>query len=303
MNKIIIICGPTGIGKTSFSISLSNRFNGEIIGADSMQIYKYLDIGTAKPDIKERNAAVHHLVDFLDPKDNFDAGQYVKMADTVINDLFQRNKLPIVAGGTGLYIKALLNGLFRSRSACEKTMLNLDKVLKEKGHQYLYQKLIDCDLAAAQRIHPHDTFRVIRALEYFHTTGQKISNRQTDHNFKDNRYKYLKIGLKLDRKILYDRINSRVDIMLNSGLLNEVTNLMNKGYPLSLKAMQSIGYKHMGMFINQEIDWPEVVRLLKRDTRRYAKRQFTWFNKDKEIHWLEPKQINQAIKLIKEFLT
>ncbi|MCF6246538.1 MAG: tRNA (adenosine(37)-N6)-dimethylallyltransferase MiaA [Desulfobacula sp.] len=303
MNKIIIICGPTGIGKTLFSISLANHFNGEIIGADSMQIYKFLDIGTAKPQVDERKAAAHHLIDFLDPKDNFDAGQYVTKADAVIKDLVHRNKLPIVAGGTGLYIKALLNGLFRSRSICEATMADLEKLLKEKGQQHLYKKLLDCDPKAAKKIHPNDSFRVIRALEFFQTTGQQISDRQTDHNFGEKRYEYLKIGLKLDREILYDRINSRVEIMLNAGLLKEVTDLIDKGYPSSLKAMQSIGYKHMGLFINREVDWSEAVRLLKRDTRRYAKRQFTWFNKDKEIHWFEPNQTEQAGELVKEFLT
>lgn len=303
MQRLIIICGPTGIGKTSFSIVLAQEFNGEIIGADSMQIYKHMDIGTAKPDFQERNAAPHHLIDFLDPKDGFDAGQFVKKADRAIADIAGRNRLPIIAGGTGLYIRALLHGLFRSAPVNEDTMRRLTGLLEKKGSQYLYDRLLTCDPTAAAKIHANDTFRVMRALEVFETTGQRISDRQTDHNFSQTRYDYLKIGLKTDRDQLYDRINQRVDIMLNSGLLNEVRQLVDRGYSLDSKPMQSIGYKHMGLFIKNEVDWEEAVRLLKRDTRRYAKRQFTWFNQDKEIHWLEPGRISEAKKLVKDFLT
>ncbi|MBU8848134.1 MAG: tRNA (adenosine(37)-N6)-dimethylallyltransferase MiaA [Desulfobacterales bacterium] len=303
MKRIIIICGPTGIGKTSFAISVARRFNGEIIGADSMQIYKHMNIGTAKPDPEELKQARHHLIDFLDPKDDFDAGLYVKAADKSIEDITARGKIPIIAGGTGLYIRALLHGLFRSEPICEKTLSQLTRDLEEAGSLSLYQRLEKCDPKAAQKIHPNDSFRVIRALEVYQTTGQKISDRQENHDFDDLRYKSIKIGLYMDRKKLYDRINKRVDIMLNQGLLNEVTTLAENGYSFGLKSMQSIGYKHMAMFMNNEIDWTEAVRLLKRDTRRYAKRQFTWFGRDKDITWLMPSEFSLAEKLIKEFLT
>ncbi|MBU1343831.1 MAG: tRNA (adenosine(37)-N6)-dimethylallyltransferase MiaA [Proteobacteria bacterium] len=303
MEKIIIICGPTGIGKTSFAISAAKQFDGEIIGADSMQIYKHMDIGTAKPAPEELKQARHHLVDFLDPKDDFDAGSYVKTADKAIEDIISRGKIPIIAGGTGLYIRALLNGLFRSESLCKKTMSQLEKELEEKGSLSLYQKLEHCDPAAAKNIHPNDSFRLIRALEVYQTTGKKISDQQRTHNFDDQRYSSIKIGLTMDREKLYDRINKRVDIMLDQGLLKEVTTLVEDGYSFDLKPMQSIGYKHMAMFIKNEIDWEEAVRLLKRDTRRYAKRQFTWFHKDKDIHWFFPSQDDLAQNLIKEFLT
>ena len=303
MKKIIVICGPTGIGKTSFAISIAKKFNGEIIGADSMQIYKYMDIGTAKPSPEELKLARHHLVNFVDPKEDFDAGQYVKAADKAIEDIIIREKTPIIAGGTGLYIRALLHGLFRSEPICLQTLSQLTKELEEKGNTSLYQKLVTCDPKAAKKIHPNDSFRVIRALEVCQTTGQKISDRQKNHNFEDQRYNYLKIGLYLDRKVLYDRINKRVDVMLAQGLLNEVTKLVQKGYSFNLKPMQSIGYKHMAMFINNEVDWQEAVRLFKRDTRRYAKRQFTWFHRDKDINWLMTSQSDEAQKLIKEFLT
>ncbi len=303
MKKIIVICGPTGIGKTAFSISLAKAFNGEIIGADSMQIYKYMNIGTAKPNASELKMAPHHLVDFLDPKDPFDAGQYVKFADQAIDDILQKKKMPIVAGGTGLYIKALLYGLFRAHPICENTIKKLTKTLKENGNQVLYDQLKKCDPTAAKKIHANDSFRVIRALEVYQTSGEKISNEQQNHNFETHRYKYLKIGLHMDREHLYDRINRRVDMMLDQGLLVEVNSLVDRGYSLDLKPMKSIGYKHMGMFLNKEVDFEEAVRLLKRDTRRYAKRQFTWFRKDKDIIWFEPQQIDEAINRVKEFLT
>ena len=303
MKRIIVICGPTGIGKTSFAISVARRFNGEIIGADSMQIYKHMNIGTAKPDTEELKLVRHHLVNFVDPKEDFDAGKFVKAADNAIEDISARGKIPIIAGGTGLYIKALLHGLFRSKPICPQTISELTRELEEKGSTSLYQKLEKCDPKAAKKIHPNDSFRVIRALEVCQTTGQKISDRQKNHNFEDQRYNFFKIGLYMDRGKLYDRINKRVGLMLNQGLLNEVTTLAQKGYSFNLKSMQSIGYKHMAMFINNEIDWEEAVRLFKRDTRRYAKRQFTWFHKDKDMHWLMPSQLDEAEKLIKEFLT
>jgi len=303
MKKIIVICGPTGIGKTSFAISMAQKFNGEIIGADSMQIYKHMNIGTAKPNTEELKQARHHLVNCVDPKDDFDAGLYVKTADTLIKEITTRGKIPIIAGGTGLYIRALLHGLFRTKPISKTTMSQLTRELEEKGSANLFQKLVKYDPEAAKKIHPNDCFRVLRALEICQTTGQKISDRQKNHNFETLRYQYIKIGLYMDRKELYDRINKRVDMMLNQGLLNEVTRLVKKGYSFDLKAMQSIGYKHMALFLNHALDWEEAVRLFKRDTRRYAKRQFTWFHKDKEMNWLLPSQFDAAEKLIKEFLT
>ncbi len=303
MKKIIVICGPTGIGKTGFSIAMAREFNAEIVGADSMQIYRHMTIGTAKPLPNELALARHHLVDFLDPGTDYDAGQYVKDADRAIQDICTRKKLPIIAGGTGLYIKALLHGLFRSKSICAATMSRLTAELEEKGSPRLHEILKQCDPEAAQKIHPNDGFRVVRALETYHTTGLRISQAHQRHNFSDLRYHCLKIGLTMDREKLYKRINQRVDIMLDQGLLDEVKGLAEKGISFDLKPMQSIGYKHMAMFIKGQVDWPEAVRLLKRDTRRYAKRQFTWFKRDENIHWLEPSQQDTARQLIKEFLT
>ncbi|EMS79369.1 tRNA (adenosine(37)-N6)-dimethylallyltransferase MiaA [Desulfotignum phosphitoxidans] len=303
MKKIITVCGPTGIGKTGFAIFLAKTFNGEIIGADSMQIYKYMDIGTAKPDASERAKARHHLVDFLDPAKDFDAAQYTQMAGQTIDTMTQNNRIPIVAGGTGLYIRSLLYGLFRSRPACQNTLARLTQTLEEKGSPYLHQQLDACDPSAARRIHPHDGFRIIRALEVFQTTGIPISQRQTQHSFAHPCYRSLTLGLYMDRHDLYERINQRVDIMMAQGLLTEVQGLVKKGYDLSLKSMQSIGYRHMGKVINHELDIETAVSLLKRDTRRYAKRQFTWFKKEPGIVWIEPSQKDRALALVKDFLT
>nr|NJM04268.1 tRNA (adenosine(37)-N6)-dimethylallyltransferase MiaA [Desulfobacula sp.] len=303
MKKIIIICGPTGVGKTSFAIRLAQQFQGEIVGADSMQIYRHMNIGTAKPDPEETNLIRHHLIDIVDPGEEFDAGRYVKLADEAVEDILSRGKIPIIAGGTGLYIKALLDGLFRSEPVCTQTLSRLTKEFEEKGAHALHEKLAECDPAAADKIHPHDSFRVIRALEVFQTTGKRISDHQGRHGFSGRRYEGLKIGLYMDREKLYGRINQRVDAMLDKGLLNEVASLVERGYSLDLKSMQSIGYKHMAMLIRNEVDPAEAVRLLKRDTRRYAKRQLTWFRKDKDIIWLTPSEIEASKKLIKEFLT
>ncbi len=303
MKKIITICGPTGIGKTNFAIDIARHFNGEIIGADSMQIYKYMDIGTAKPDSDELKMAPHHLVGFLDPKQGFDAGQYADQAGKVIDSLSEKGRLPIVAGGTGLYIRALLHGLFRARPVCEKRLSELTRLQGEHGSLFLHEQLKICDPVAAKKIHPNDSFRVIRALEFFQTTGQPISNKQMAHDFKASRYQSLTIGLFMDRKQLYERINQRVDSMIRQGLLSEVNSLIEQGYSLDLNPMQSIGYRHMGMFLKQEVDFEEAVRLLKRDTRRYAKRQFTWFNREKDLLWLEPAQTEKAFELIEKFVT
>lgn len=303
MKNIITICGPTGIGKTGFSIFLARAFNGEIVGADSMQIYKYMDIGTAKPDPSERAQARHHLVDFLDPAHEFDAGQYAQMADHAIEAIINKEKLPIVAGGTGLYIRALLYGLFRSRPICRSTLAELTDILEKKGSADLHRQLESCDPSAAKRIHPHDGFRIIRALEVFLTTGAPISEKQARHAFARPRYRSLTIGLYMDRHDLYDRIDQRVDKMMDQGLYSEVMHLVEKGYDLNLKSMQSIGYRHMGWVINRKLDMDRAVHLLKRDTRRYAKRQFTWFRKEPGIVWLTPTQTDRAVALVKEFLT
>ncbi len=303
MQKIITICGPTGVGKTSFSIDLAKKFSGEIIGADSMQIYKFMDIGTAKPTRAEQKEIPHHLIDFLEPSTDFDAGKYAQMASAVINDLSQKNKTPIVAGGTGLYIRSLIFGLFRSRPICKQTMEGLTREAEKHGPFYLHERLTACDPESAKKIHPNDTFRIVRALEVFESTGSLISSSQNGHGFREPKFNSLTLGLSMDRDLLYERINQRVDMMMDQGFLREVEKLLDSGYGLHLKSMKSIGYRHMGLYLTGKLSFDEAMRLFKRDTRRYAKRQFTWFRKEPGIIWTTPDALESTADLVNIFLT
>jgi len=298
--KIIVICGPTGIGKTGFAIQLAKKFDTEIVGGDSVQIYRHMEIGSAKPDARERAMARHHMVDIVDPDEDFDAARFAGMADRVIDDLHKQGKTAIVAGGTGFYLKALLHGLFRGRAADPEVVARLEAEAAEGVD--LHGRLQGADPESAARIHPNDLFRVVRALEVVETTGRPISSFQQDHGFEAERYRTLKFGLYMDREKLYQRIEKRVDIMLEQGLVDEVRGLLEKGYSPDLKAMQSIGYRHACDYLSGKVSYEETVRLLKRDTRRYAKRQFTWFRREKDMVWLEPGEIERATTLVTEFL-
>ena len=300
--RIVIVCGPTGSGKTNFAINLAQKLNAEIVGADSMQIYRYMDIGTAKPTLKEQVAAPHHLIDVIDPDASFNAACYVKMADKAIGDILKRGRTPLIVGGTGLYIKALIHGLFTTPKVNHDVRQRLKEELKRKSDKDLHQYLEKVDPITAARINVHDTQRVIRAIEVFKSMGQPISLAQKGHGFDLQRYQTIKIGLKMERKALYSRINLRVDAMLDEGLLDEVKKLLEMGYQPKIKSMQALGYRHMIHFIMGKLSFKEAVRTLKRDHRRYAKRQMTWFGADKEIHWLTPDQKNTALKLIQDFL-
>ena len=300
--KIVIICGPTGIGKTSVAIDIAGAVNGEIISADSMQIYRYMDIGTAKPTVEEQSRVRHHIIDIVDPDENFDAAKFSKRAHEKIVKLCSGSIAPLVVGGTGLYIKALAHGIFDA----EAVNLDIRKRLKKEaiisGTGFLHKRLTACDPDAAGRIHPNDTYRIIRALEMVEATGKTISKHHGEHRFADKRYKVLKIGLLMEREALYDRINKRVDVMIEKGLVDEVRNLLEKGYSQDLKSMQSIGYRHMVDFIKGRVLLDEAIRTLKRDTRRYAKRQMTWFNADPEIVWTKPDHAEDIILRVKDFL-
>ncbi len=298
--KIIVICGPTGIGKTGFAIQLAKKFDTEIVGGDSMQIYRHMNIGTAKPDARERAMARHHMVDVADPDEDFDAARFAGMADKVIDDLDKQGKTAIVAGGTGFYLKALLHGLFRGRAADPEVVARLEAEAATGAD--LHGRLLGLDPESAARIHPNDLFRVVRALEVVETTGRPISSFQQDHGFVAERYRSLKFGLYMDREKLYQRIEKRVDIMLEQGLVDEVRGLLDRGYSPDLKSMQSIGYRHVCDCISGKFTYEETVRLLKRDTRRYAKRQFTWFRREKDMVWLEPGETERAENLVAEFL-
>jgi len=299
---LVVICGPTGVGKTAFAIALARRFKGEIVGADSMQIYRRLNIGTAKPTRAEQNAVRHHMVDVVEPNEAFDAARYAAMAHRIINGIVANGRLPFVVGGTGLYIKALLQGLFNQNSVDHAVRERLKAEVRRKGSAHLHQRLGLVDPEAADRIHPNDALRVVRALEIFEQTGRPISAHQGQHRFEDHCYTALKLGLTMERCALYGRIDARVDEMLAAGLLEEVQNLRQVPYDCGLKSMQSLGYRHMIAFIEGNLAWPEVVRQIKRDHRRYAKRQLTWFGADRQIHWLAPHQLQEAARLIEAFI-
>ena len=300
--KIIIICGPTGIGKTSVAIKIAENVNGEIISADSMQIYRHMDIGTAKPTQAEQGRARHHMIDIVNPDEHFDAALFSRIAHDKVLKLDARRIVPVVAGGTGLYIKALIHGLFGADPADPDIRTRLKGEVDAHGAGFLYERLAESDPDAAERIHPNDTYRIIRALEMVEATGKTISKHHGEHRFADKRYKVLKIGLQIEREALYDRINQRVDAMIEKGLVDEVRGLLERGYSQDLKSMQSIGYRHMVDFIKGRVLLDETIRTLKRDTRRYAKRQMTWFNADPEIVWTKPDHAENIMLRVKDFL-
>ena len=301
-SKIVVVCGPTAIGKTTVGIELAEKFGSEIISADSMQIYKRMDIGTAKPTPEEVARVSHHLIDVVEPDKPFDAVQYSKMAREIIRAFHNQGKIPFVVGGTGLYIKALLHGLYPSQTIDPAVRERLKTEADKFGSGSMHARLNEIDPETAARLHPNDTYRILRALETVETTGQPISQHHREHGFSDTPYNSLKIGLHMERQQLYERINLRVDIMLANGLVDEVKRLLDMGYSRELKSMQSIGYHHMVEYIQNRLEWDEAVRTLKRDTRRFAKRQFTWFRADPDIIWKEPQQLDEMITITRSFI-
>jgi len=301
-SKVVVICGPTGIGKTTVSLEIADRFSGEIIGADSMQIYRYMDIGTAKPTPDERARIPHHMIDLIDPDESMDVARFETLAHQEISRLFEKAVIPFVVGGTGLYIKGLVHGLFKAKLRSPSVRRQLEDEAALYGVGALHRQLKISDPEAADKIHPNDRYRIIRALEVFETTGKTITQHHRDHRFSDRPFEVLKIGLRMDRAKLYHRINDRCDVMINEGLVDEVNRLLQMGYGKDLNSMQAIGYRHMIDFMSDNMSWDESLDNFKRDTRRYAKRQLTWFKADTEIVWIDPGQVGDVLLLIKRFL-
>ncbi len=300
--KIVVICGPTGIGKTAVAIRLAERFNGEIVGADSMQIYRHMDVGTAKPTPEEQRRIKHHMIDIVDPDTPFDAARYAHMGRECVDQIHKGAKSVFVAGGTGLYIKALVSGLFKPRSADSQIRKRLRSEADMQGIAPLYQRLAKTDPQAAKRIHPNDRFRIIRALAVYESTGKTLSAFHNEHGFLETPFQALKIGLHTARRTLYDRIDKRVLNMVENGLLGEVEMLLARGYGQDLKPMQAIGYRHMLRFVRNRVSWDEAVATMQRATRRYAKRQLTWFRADPEIEWHTPDEQAGAGDRVAAFL-
>ncbi len=301
--KLIVVLGPTAVGKSVVGIDIAKRLGGEIINADSLQVYKHLNIGTAKPNSQELHEVKHHLIDAVEPDQEFNAGMFRSRAASTIKDLYDNNKNIILVGGTYLYVKVLLSGLIDGLPANQEIRENIKKLRAIFGLPYVYDRLSLLDAEAASRIHPNDYVRTERALEVNYLTGQKMSELQAVHSFQDQDYEYLKIGISLDREILKERIDKRVDQMIEEGLVDEVKRLREMGYTRELKPMQSIGYKEINQFVDGEIDLVEAIELIKRDTRRFAKRQMTWLRKDSEINWFEKdKDLDQILDKAGEFL-
>src|SRR4030066_394728 len=287
MNKVIILLGPTGVGKTGISILLAKKLGTEIISADSMQIYKYMDIGTAKPAPEERAIIKHHMIDIVYPWESYSTGKYITAAASIIEGLHKTKKIPVVVGGTGLYIKAMTRGIFSGPSAdwtLRENLLSMEE--EEKG--FLYNYLKELDPEAAEKITPNDTRRIIRALEVCLKRKETLSEMQKKLT-RPLPYEFIKIGLSRERKELYNMIEERVDKMIIDGLVNEVKKAieMTGNSEIPLPSMQAIGYKEVAMYLQGQITLDEAIRLVKRGTKRYAKRQFTWFRKEEGIHWFD----------------
>jgi tRNA dimethylallyltransferase len=297
-SRVIVIVGPTCSGKTNLSLKLSEKISAEIISADSRQIYKYLNLGTAKPSHVQIEKVPHHVIDILDPSENYDASRFEKDAEKVIEEIINKNKIPIVVGGSGLYIKALIDGIFETADKSVETSSHRDKdedyrkelhqKRKEFGNEFLYEELKKVDPYSALKMLPQNWKRVIRALEVFHTTGEPIwKHHQKQSSSKEKKCSFTQFGLNWERKILYENIDRRVDWMIDNGLIEEVKNILKMGYNKNLNSLNTVGYKEVIQHLDGEITLERAIELIKRNTRHYAKRQMTWFRKDNRIHWFD----------------
>lgn len=285
MNReIIVVAGPTAVGKTEYAINTALHFNGEIISCDSMQLYKYLDIGSAKPTLEEQQRVKHYLVDEIDPKDNFSVAKYQTLAKAAIEEVFAKEKTPVIAGGTGLYLNSLLYDMDFSAPPKDNSLRQaLYAEAFEHGSLYIYDKLVSLDPESADRIHPNNIKKVVRAIEAA-TLGSKVKDFNSEISLTSD-YKFQLIGLSRNREELYNRINKRVDVLIESGLLNEVSKLLDQGLTANDISMKGIGYKEIIGYFNHEYSLDEVIELVKRNTRHLAKRQMTWFRRYKDMKW------------------
>lgn len=298
--KVLAVVGATASGKTSLGIELAKKYNGEIISADSMQIYKGLDIASAKPSPEEMQGIPHHLISVLDRNVSFSVSDYVNLANEKIRDILNRKKLPIIVGGTGLYIDSLLNNIkFSEGGSDENYRKELYAVAKEKGNEYLHNMLFEIDSLSAENIHMNNLVRVVRALEVFHVTGRRFSEVKAESRLAESPYDSLIIGLNFhDRQILYDRINNRVDEMVKNGLVSEAENIWKMGNQKT--SSNAIGYKELIPYFENTMSLTECIDMIKQETRRYAKRQLTWFRKNTRIRWIFLDEINKKSEILEK---
>ncbi len=285
---VIVIVGPTGSGKTNLSLKLAQFIPAEIISADSRQIYKFLDVGTAKPSKDELKKVPHHFIDTLNPSENYDASLFEKDAEKVIEEIFKKKKTPIVVGGSGLYIKALIDGIFDTADKDENYRKKLLEKRKEFGNEFLYEQLKKVDPQSAANMFSQNWKRVMRALEVYHSTGEPIwKHHEKQSSGKEKKYLFKQFGLNWQREDLYNKINQRVDWMNENGLIEEVKSILSRGFNKNLNSLNTVGYKEIIQYLEGKITLERAIALIKQNTRHYAKRQLTWFKKDQRINWLK----------------
>jgi tRNA dimethylallyltransferase len=294
--KIIVIVGPTCSGKTNLGIQLAEKINGEIISADSRQIYKYLDVGTAKPSKDELEKVKHYFISKLEPDEDFNVSKFEWEALKIIEKIFENGKQPIVVGGTGLYIKALIDGIFDTVDTDEEYRKELLELKAKFGNQYLYDKLILVDSESAEKMQPSNWKRIIRALEVYRLTGERIGVHQQRYK-REVDYNFVQYGLNWDRKVLYRNIENRVDEMIKSGLVEEAKEIIANGFDKKLNSLNTVGYKEIISYLEGEISLDRAIELIKRNTRRFAKRQMTWFRRDKRIRWYDVSDVADLNKV------
>ena len=299
--KVIVICGPTASGKTALSIELAKKINGEIVSADSMQIYKDMDIGTAKPTKEEMGEIQHYLLDFVSPEERYSVAQYKQDAKKAIKEIISKGKTPIIVGGTGLYVDSLIYEIeYNDIKLDEEYRKSLEKIVEEQGLEELYKKAVEIDPEAMKKISLNDKKRIMRVLEIYHSTGKTKTEQEKESRKNPVEYDYRVFAINWDREILYERINKRVDIMVDQGLIEEVKEILNK-YDTFPTAMQGLGYKEVVDYLNGAYTKEKMVEKIKLETRRYAKRQLTWFRKNKQTIWLDgTNDIQNNINIILE---
>ena len=296
--KVIVICGPTASGKTTLSIQLAQKINGEIISSDSMQIYKDMNIGTAKPDQQEMQGIKHYLLDFVEPNQRYSVADYKKDAENAIEDILQKGKVPIIVGGTGLYVDSLIYGIeYPNIEFDENYRKELERRVEKEGLEKLYEKAKKIDPQAMKKISRNDQKRILRVLEIYNATGKTKTEQEIESRKNEVKYDYRVFAINMDREKLYDRINKRVDIMIQKGLIEEVENLLKK-YNEFPTAMQGLGYKEVVEYIQGKVLIEDMIENIKRESRRYAKRQITWFKKNKQTIWIGPNDLQMILNEI-----
>ena len=302
---LVVILGPTAVGKSRIAVEVAKNLGSEILTADSRQVYRGMDVGTDKPSLRAREGIAHHLIDLVDPDEPFNAGLFRRHAAAAIDQCYRRRRLPLLVGGTGLYVRTLLQGLCNAPPSDPVVRARLRNEVREQGPQALYARLVLVDPLTAAKLHPHDTSKVLRALEVYDQSGLPLSSFQAGHGFGERPFSALVIGLNRERDYLYRRIEQRIDWQLTHGLIDETQTLLNKGYGLDSPAMKGLGYRQVASYLAGDYTWDEMVNVFKRDTRRFAKRQMTWFRREPELTWLmveESEPLEQTASRVMEMI-